>query len=562
MRRDRELTIRDHAVGAALMLIYLALLIATAPDLGMSRDESFYAIAAESYAEWFDALVCGRDEAFYKEFIDRVWRVNHEHPPLFKSLFSFSYLAHRAWGVFSHDSLSYRFFGMLSAGLLLWLIYIFGARSIGRSAGLFASLGFALMPRLFYHAHLAAFDVPIALMTTLVIYAYWRALTSLAWTLLLGVIFGMALATKHNSWVLPAIFAIHFSWVTVVELRARKNGEGKSLGLVPYWLISMLFIGPAIFIGSWPWLWTDTWPRIVEYVAFHAHHVYYNMAYFGVNYFRPPFPISYPWVMTLFTVPLATLMLCVAGLALKLRPLLSYLFARKRAFSVRDATGDPRQTTLLFIGSMLAPLVLIALPSTPIFGGTKHWLTAYPFVALFAGVGFDRVSEALANRLPKKNALAAPLICLALLLAPAVVETEHSHPFALSHYGFAAGFVPGSADLGMNRQYWGYTTGSLVDFFNRRLHPGESVWLCDTTYKAWQMLSRDGRLKHTIRAAPDIATADYAMVHHEQHFAEVDFQIWTVYGTVQPVYVLTYDGVPIISVYENPKPRGRRSKTR
>jgi hypothetical protein len=49
-----------------------------------------------------------------------------------------------------------------------------------------------------------------------------------------------------------------------------------------------------------------------------------------------------------------------------------------------------------------------------------------------------------------------------------------------------------------------------------------------------------------------IADADLALVHHEHHFAEVDQQIWTLYGTTKPAYVLTYDGVPIISVYENP----------
>ena len=51
----------------------------------------------------------------------------------------------------------------------------------------------------------------------------------------------------------------------------------------------------------------------------------------------------------------------------------------------------------------------------------------------------------------------------------------------------------------------------------------------------------------------DISAADYALVHHEKHFAEVDHQIWNTYGTTRPVYVLTYDGVPIISVYENPR---------
>ena len=44
---------------------------------------------------------------------------------------------------------------------------------------------------------------------------------------------------------------------------------------------------------------------------------------------------------------------------------------------------------------------------------------------------------------------------------------------------------------------------------------------------------------------------DYVLsiVHHEQHMNEVDYNIWTEYGKDAPVYVLTHDGVPIISVY-------------
>jgi hypothetical protein len=38
---------------------------------------------------------------------------------------------------------------------------------------------------------------------------------------------------------------------------------------------------------------------------------------------------------------------------------------------------------------------------------------------------------------------------------------------------------------------------------------------------------------------------------------EVDYQIWAAWGSVQPAHVLTYDGVPIVSVYENPRRRTR-----
>jgi hypothetical protein len=143
----------------------------------------------------------------------------------------------------------------------------------------------------------------------------------------------------------------------------------------------------------------------------------------------------------------------------------------------------------------------------------------------------------------------------AWLLAPAAVETVHSHPFGLSFYTVAAGGVPGAAEKGMNRQFWGFTTRSLVPYLKSVLPRGGSLYLCDTIYSAFQMLILDGHLPPSFRATGDIAQADYALVHHEKHFNEVDYQIWTTYGSVQPAHVLLYDGVPIISVYKNPRRR-------
>jgi hypothetical protein len=84
---------------------------------------------------------------------------------------------------------------------------------------------------------------------------------------------------------------------------------------------------------------------------------------------------------------------------------------------------------------------------------------------------------------------------------------------------------------------------------------GGTVWPCDATGKAWEMMQRDGMIPDNIRPARNLATADYAIIHYEHHFLEVDLQIWDAFGTVQPVEVLTYDGVPLVSVYENPRRR-------
>lgn len=551
-----QVTRLDHAIGAALALIYVAVLLATASDLGLSRDESIYVIAAERYASWFEQLGSDPAAALQQQSIDRAWKFNNEHPALVKSLFALSYLADRALGIFPRASLPFRFPGMLSAGLLLWLIHVFGTRLYNRRVGLFAALAYALLPRPFYHAHLDCFDVPITLAVTAVTYAYLRSLDSRRWAWLCGLCFGLALSTKHNSWILPGIFAIHFAYVVVSDRRrARATGAAASRSPVPHWLIAMALLGPPIFIGSWPWLWNDTLARIGRYAAFHLKHDYYNMAYFGENYFYPPFPMGFPWVMTLYTVPVTTLLLACVGLTLEGRRELVVL--REPAAEARD----PSHAAILLLGCLLAPMLLISVPWTPIFGGTKHWFTSYPFLAIFAGLGFDRALAVYRQLAPallaRLRAMAAPALG-AVMLLPALVETVHSHPFALSHYGFAAGFVPGAADRGMNRQFWGFTTGSLGDFFYDALPDGGRVYVCDMTHAAFVMLADDGLLPANIQPTADIATADYAIVHHEHHFAEVDHQIWTLYGSAAPAHVLRYDGVPIISVYENPRRRASR----
>ena len=67
------------------------------------------------------------------------------------------------------------------------------------------------MPHLFFNAHLACFDAPIATMWLASIFVYWRAEQekTLPWALLAGVVFGLTLETKHNAWMLPGVFLPH-----------------------------------------------------------------------------------------------------------------------------------------------------------------------------------------------------------------------------------------------------------------------------------------------------------------------------------------------------------------
>src|SRR5262249_34921935 len=109
------------------------------------------------------------------------------------------------------------------------------------------------------------------------------------------------------------------------------------------------------------------------------------------------------------------------------------------------------------------------------------------------------------------------------------------------------------ADLGMNRQFWGYSPAGLLGWFNRNLPANASLYLHDWNHDAFVMYMRDGRLRPDIRdpglEEPAVRASDAAIVIHEKHFAKYEYMIWDAYRSVRPVEVLTHDGVPLVTVY-------------
>lgn len=561
--RARARASSDPLIGLGIAVAYVGWLLATARSLGFSRDEGFYFSAAGDYERWFRLLLDTPARALERAAIDASWASNHEHPALMKSLFALSHmLLHVKWRVFEDPSTSWRFPGMAMMGVALWTTYMFAARAFSRRAAVVATLALGLMPRVFYHAHLACFDVPIMAMWVACVYVYWRAEKEggFGWALAAGVMYGLTLETKHNAWILPAVFIPH---AFVVHGRAMSRSLARTPRIpLPASLVAMATVGPALFVLLWPWMWNDTLPRIQEYLNFHVHHEYYNIEFLGRTYFAPPSPKSYMPVMIMATVPTATLVLFVIGALDRLRALVARFFARAqlalgRALPWPDEAPprDRLHTDLLLLLALAVPLGPFLLPKTPIFGGTKHWITAYPFLAILAGRGFELVWErarAVIERrmvLARTKGFAAEAIVVAATFSGALAATSHSHPFGLSTYVPFAGGTAGGADRGLNRQFWGFTTESLAPWFAANTKQGEAVYFMDTAWPSWARLVDEKRIPPWLRGVGSPADAAISIVHHEQHMNEVDYNIWTEYRSSTPAYVLTHDGVPIISVY-------------
>jgi 4-amino-4-deoxy-L-arabinose transferase-like glycosyltransferase len=553
----------DVALGIVLGAIYVAVLYASAGTLGYTRDEGFYFASAGAYEQWFRLLSSDSTTALDPEIVDRYWSVNHEHPALMKSLFALSHMLHTDLGWFQEEGTAYRFPGMLMSGLAIAVLFVWGSREFGRTAGIMAAFAYALMPRIFFHAHLACFDAPVAAMWLLATYAYYASFRQggVIRALVAGVIYGLLLDTKHNSWLLPPALGAHLLLTRGADIL--QGLKQRSLRIPGAWL-AMFTLGPLVFYLGWPWIWHDTIERLREYVQFHTGHEYYNMEFLGETYWKPPMPRLYAWVMTLATVPLSTLLLFAVGVVSALASAMAsgilpgrpWLIARGLIKADPEATSAPArrayETQALWLICLLVSYAPWFSPNTPIFGGTKHWITAYPFMCLFAGLGLSQLIRLARRSLAGRNVRGLSVALAACFITGPLVMTWHSHPWGLSAYTPLVGGAPGAATLGLNRTFWGYTTGAIQGFINHSAPKRGQVYVHDTALQSWEMLRRDQRVRPDLRGTLSIAGSDVALYHHEPHMGRVDYQIWMDYGTLRPGVVGSYDGVPVVWAYRRP----------
>jgi len=539
-------------VGVLLAVGLTVWLLLTADAIGFPRDEGFYFRAGIRYGEWFRLLFEAPAEALERAVIDKYWSYNHEHPSLIKSLFALSWLGlHQKWKVFADASYAFRLPGMILSGVAVWVTYLFGARVVGRRAGLVAAILLVLMPRVFFHAHLACFDIPVVAMWTLCIYVYHRSLErgGVGWALAAGVVFGLTLETKHNAWILPAVFLSHA--VFVVVSHGRKRWKTPLLRVLLS-LGVMAVVGPLVFWVLWPWMWHDTPARLQEYLNFHFNHVYYNMEFLGKNYFEAPSPRGYMPLMLVGTVPTITLLLFGIGAGERGRRAIGWC---KEWLAKAPEQSAPLETYpyllwVLALGAAISPWFLT---KTPIFGGTKHWMTAYPFLTLFAAYGLERVLAAVGGsmeRFPKWTSGMARALVVAVVLVGPLVITLHAHPFGLTSYVPLVGGTRGGASLGLNRQFWGYTTQNASEEFLAKHAPRtSSIFIHDTAWDSWARLVDEKRVRPDFRGVGAPHESHFAIVQHELHMNEVEFQMWVAFQTRAPIHVVTHDGVPVVSIY-------------
>ncbi len=581
----------DRVLYVAVFVLATTLAVARSTETGIARDEVVYMDHGSRYATWWRTLL-GDGDGLSERAITATFGGkgatdgNREHPPLMKTLFGLSeHVVHDRLG-WADEVTAYRLPSALANALLVVLVMAWTRRLWGRAEAVVAAGCALFLPRALFHAELACFDAAIAALWFATVYAVWRGQASRRWAVLAGVMFGLALATKHNALILPAPLMLHAAVLAYRRQRSRVDAAtaaaagrpaparllvraAASLAAIgrgawqakPWPLVAMAGLGPLVLIALWPWLWFDTVAHLSDWIGFHLHHVHYNFEYLGDNWNAPPFPWHVALVTTALTVPVVTLVAAGLGAAVWL--------ARWR----RGASPDPAHGAgLLLLLSAAAAMGPFFLGSTPIFGAEKHWAPAIPSLCVVAGVGAVWAARRAAAAMRASWAwAAAPMrarrlehavvaAVASLVVSAAATETRHAHPYGLTHYNALAGGAPGGADLGMNRQFWGYAARGVLPYLRSHApgpgQPAAPVYSHDAS-PAWGRYLAAGLIPRSLpdagsEYAGGIERSQWALVVHERHFARHDYLVWKAYGTVAPVFVLRVDGVPIVSLYRRP----------
>jgi len=453
------------------------------------------------------------------------------------------------------ESDAFRFPGALLGGLLILVVFLLAVEFGSTAVGLLTVVLLVFIPRLFFHAHLTCFDIPITALSMLVLYAFVRSLRSTRWAFAVGVLWGIALLAKLNAFFLPVTLMLWWGIAGIRSFSAR--GWQFSLPRFPIAFLLMPAIGLPMLFLLWPWLWYDSIESFGKYLGFHLDHEHYFQYYFGRAYQSPPFPIDLPFVLTLVTVPVVTTALFLAGFW---RAYLCRIADFGRNFRSWSGTDEGPLSSwgrgwFVFI-NLAFPVTLISMPGTPVFGGVKHWLLTMPFYCLVAAHGLRWLLQmawrGVEEYWPESSTPArwiAATATVVVLVAPALRDTIRYVPYGTAYYNELVGGLRGAAESRLQRQFWSFASRSALDFVNDEAPAGIAVDFQDATRGTCQMQQREGWMREDLGCATRKRAPEVLIFDVEERFTEEEMRYWDNMDTLGPVFEGGIDGLPLVRVY-------------
>jgi hypothetical protein len=540
---------RRVALGWALFVTVALLLAGSRSGIGAAEGRIFE--AARRHGAWWTGLPVRPLDSLASVSSTFGPEAGAAQLPIAGSGIGHALLARRLPDV---EVLAFRLAAVLFATFLAYVLSRFAAELSGVAAALLAPALFFLVPATFDAAVSAGPDIPAAALWLGVLLAHHRGLRSrdhrerLRRAAVAGILFGAAVATRREAWVLLPLLASHY---LVVRLRggirslvAGEEGQhhpaGRSawrslLAGLPSSLPAMLVLGPLFLFALTPWAWVDPFGRLSAAWATLGAPPFVHLGAV-VTGTRPPWHA--PLLAALLLPPASIGFLYLSGLAHCVRRLV----LGGRGEAAASFSGE----LLLLLGA-ITPLVLAAAGVTPAAAGIGPVLPALAVLSLLAARALATAARAAWPSTAGKLVVAVVLFAL----YPPLRATIWSFPHGGAAWSQWIGGAPGAASLGLPRGQSG-AGAALLDELRERATPGQRIWWPQLSPAALEALRHDGRLRADLRIATSLAEADLAVVEHDDARRDLEYQVWTAFESARPVAGARLDEVPLASVYARP----------
>lgn len=412
-RHERTLRLCFYGVALALLVLMGSMSFGA----GMSGDDTInYEHAKAVYDYYADG-----DKA----------AVETEGPSLMayfgQSFDNFTYLVNRWLGI-ENEYESRHFMNAVVGWFVVLVVGLFLVKMFGWRAGILGMIFMFLSPRFLGHSFNNPKDIPFALGYVLAIFQMFllcRELPVIKWHRLIWLALSIALAISvrvGGLMLIPYLFLFVGFWFL-------QNAPIRRIATWAYWkealkLIAILAVVSLVgYMAGLVW-----WPYALQAPFSHPFEAMELMSRFTVamrqifegkvyvsNDLPPYYLVKYIAISTPVVILLGTL--------------LFFAFFRQTV----KKTGWIGVLILLF--SFAFPILYIMWQGSNVYGGWRHVLFTYPFLAMISAAGFEGITA----RFPRRAVRITVCALITLMLVPPLCHTVRNHPYEYVYFNALIG---------------------------------------------------------------------------------------------------------------------------
>ncbi|MDR0703718.1 MAG: hypothetical protein LBF88_01890 [Planctomycetaceae bacterium] len=364
------------------------------------------------------------------------------------------------------EIVQFRFGSLVFFSLAIGAVFYRLQQEFDSVTAIFGVVSILLIPRLFAHAQIAAYDS--ALMAAwLFSWVFFPYVLKSGWGAFgFGVAVGLTTASKFSGCgvLLPPVL-----WLIVRLIRDRFVADKNRLCV--HVLLKQICLTTIVALFTFwlfcPRLWPDSVTGIYQYFYLNTHRTL-NIAvlFFGEMYnLTHSLPCYNTLAWTAITVPIGLLILFFTGCIT----------------IIRDK--NKRWSGFWLFLNMFSLLFLRSLPNTPVHDGVRMFISAFPFLAMIAGIGaaalWNKISDnkisCNVKRTINQNNLWTKL-CVLLIYVASLFNIFWYAPQWLSFYNLAIGGLQGAVRSGMEpTYYWDGFDDEVIQWLRENTESGDKI---------------------------------------------------------------------------------------